>query len=329
MTIKNRMKSFLYQLPKPIIKSFYVIYNQLKYPDMVEQKMSYGSMNGDKVFYVIRPRTDGIEGLMALFLNAVKQINYAIKKGYIPVIDFENYKTQYCDENKKNKNVWEYYFEQISDYSLSEVYQSKKVILSGLSALSKCDSYLDQRMDADSLKKSRYFIKTYIKPSKDTNEFIEKQVSTINPEKTLGLYLRGTDYTKLKPAGHPVQPDVQQAIVKADEVMQRNGLEYVFLVTEDADIYKSIKEYYKERLIIVTYDKFISNYKGKSFLSQDYDVITQLSDSPYQRGMNYLAKIILLSKCKCFVGGNTCGSWAANVFSDGYIESYIFNLGLY
>lgn len=329
MSLKNSSKRILFKLPKPAIDSFYTIYDRVRYPDLTEKRVSFGNLNADKTVYIIRPRTDGIEGLMSLFQNVVKQINYAEKNSYIPVVDFKNYKTQYTDNKQHIKNVWEYYFEQPSYISLEEAYNSKNVVLSGLSGLRKSDSFLDQKMDKESIKKARLFVKEHIRLTNTTTSYVNKEMNSFYPERTLGLYLRGTDYTKLRPAGHPVQPTAEQAIKVAEQMMKKNNLENVFLVTEDDDIYRAVKERFHERLRIVSYDAFIEDYKGDVYLSQDEKMISQLAYTPYQRGLNYLAKLIILSKCKCFVGGNTCGSWAANTFSEGYDDSYIFELGVY
>ena len=69
---------------------------------------------------------------MALLFYVIQQIGYAEKNNYIPVVDFKNYKTQY---NIADENAWECFFEQISNYSLDEVYQSKNVVLSGINAI--------------------------------------------------------------------------------------------------------------------------------------------------------------------------------------------------
>ena len=326
--MKQILKKGLYLLPDAWIKLFYQVYNRVKYPDMVERKMSFGEKNPDKVFYVIRPRTDCVEGLMALFLNVMKQISYAEMQGYIPVVDFENYQTQYSDESCREKNVWLRYFEQVSEFSLQEVYESN-VVLSGLNALSLAPKYLNQQTDAESLKKAQSYISRYIRFSDAVKEMVNNEALQFSFDRTLGLYLRGTDYTKLKPAGHPVQPTVQQAIEVVDRKLKEYNLEKVFLVTEDAEIYQEIAEYYQDRLCIVSYDRYVTGYDGQDFLGKSSLQLNQLADNAYTRGLYYLCKLILLSNCRCFVGGNTCGSWAANCFGDGSVDRYIFDLGMY
>ena len=68
----------------------------------------------------------------------------------------------------------------------------------------------------------------------------------------IGLYLRGTDYTKLKPTGEAAQPTVEEAIERAKQYMENNDKK-VFLVTEDEEVYKKA-----ESLI----DKVIEEYQN-------------------------------------------------------------------
>ena len=162
MNTKNIIKSIIFKFPKGIRNFIYKLYNNIKYPQMSEQKRTFGSKNPDITFYVIRPRTDCIEGLMSLFRNVLKQLSYADSHNYIPVVDFENYKTQYNDETVKNTdNAWEYYFSQPSKYKLSDVYKSKNVILSGINNSMKCSSFLNIN-NADSNILSNRLFKKYL-----------------------------------------------------------------------------------------------------------------------------------------------------------------------
>lgn len=329
MSINNTLKHLLFLCPLPVRKYFYEIYNIVKYPGMAEKKMCGGKYNKGDTVYIIRPRTDGIEGLMALMLNVLKQISYAERKGYVPVVDFQNYRTQYSDQLQEEKNAWEYYFKTVSNLSIEDAYRSADIRLSGLNALSKCDPALDQKFDSESIKIARDFVHRYIRFSDHVIEKVKEEETLFSVRNSIGLYLRGTDYVKLRPAGHPIQPTAQQAIEITDNLLKKYHLKDVFLVTEDEEIYEKVKRHYGEKLHIVSYDSFIIGYSGKAFLSQNTSMLNQLADTPYSRGLNYLCKLILLSHCKCFVGGNTCGSWAACAFSTGYIEQYIFDLGKY
>ena len=90
--------------------------------------LSFGELNKDKVFYIIK-RTPGT-GLFSNVLYVLNHLKIAKKNKYIPFVDMENFITIYNERKKINgtKNAWEYYFKNLSNYKLKEIYQSKKVI---------------------------------------------------------------------------------------------------------------------------------------------------------------------------------------------------------
>ncbi|MFR6384529.1 MAG: hypothetical protein ACLUN4_02090 [Lachnospiraceae bacterium] len=105
------------------------IYYFIARRDILQKKNCYGKSNSDKIIYIVKPDyQDGVEGLLSLIHKQVIYIDYAKKNGYIPFVDWKNYKTQYYDG--KN-NVWNYFFKQPSDIKEEEVYSSKNVYLSG------------------------------------------------------------------------------------------------------------------------------------------------------------------------------------------------------
>jgi len=331
MNIKNYLKHIVFKLPDTFIHIVYALYNYIYYFKYRETKKHFGTLNPNINFYVIRPRPNSVQGLMSIFMETIKQINYSIEKGYIPIIDFQNYTTQYNDLNQKEKNVWEYYFKQISNYKLDEVYKSKNVYLSGLNSIELCPKEFNQNFDKQSMEKVRSIVKRYIVCNDNVNYFVNTQLNEMNIDidKTIGLYLRGTDYTKLKPAGHQKQPTIKEALNQTDIMLDKTKYSNIFLVTEDIEIYKQVKNHYGSKLKSITKDKFISNYSGKDFLINDKDSINQLSISPYERGLIYLSKILILSKCSAIVAGNTSGSWGAFALSNGFKYEYVFNLGKY
>lgn len=331
--VKNFIRKMLFsRMKQKDIDNFYKLYYKLRYPDEMQKKCSFGDKNSDITFYVIRPRTDCTEGLMSLFINVAKNLYFAADMKYIPIIDFKNYNTQYYDVVDGNENAWEFFFTQPSEYKLEEVYSSKNVVLSGLeiqwydNPLCKEERYCD-----DVLSDIHRFLFSQIDFSDEVRNLANLEVKNLNLDcsETLGLYLRGTDYTTLKPSGHPIQPTVEQAENIVDEFLKKYSIKRIFLVTEDGKIFKKIKEKYGSMCAITTYDSFVENYNGKDFLSHN-KCINELDSSPYKRGLHYLTKLLILSKCSYFVGGNTMGSWATMLFAgDNYKDKYIFKLGTY
>lgn len=330
MNVKNEIRKItLSRLSESQIDSLYKIYYCFRYGDEMQKKAKYGEKNADKTFYVIRPRKDCVEGLLSLFWNVVRNVDYAEENNYIPVVDFKNYKTQYTIND--TDNVWGYYFSQPSDYTLEDVYNSKNVILSGL----ETQWYKREKYKACYEQKKLDDFHRHIFGCIDFSDEVKKRLLVeknnlgIDLKNTIGLYLRGTDYIRLKPSGHPVQPTVNQAIDIVDEYMEKYETTNIFLVTEDGEIYDAIKTKYGDKCITPSFDKYIYGYKGNKFISKD-NCINDLAADAYERGMQYLIKMIILSECGYLVGGNTNGMWAVNVFAKKHFKDrFIFDLGMY
>ena len=228
--------------------------------NILQKRMSFGQMNSDRVIYVIKPDyQDGVEGLLSLINKQILYIEYAKKKGYCPYIDWKNYKTQYYDG--KN-NAWEYFFKQPSNLTENEVYKSKKVYLSGWSfktvnpeGLFEADVFTDKRIRG----KSSEMLCEHIHFSDEVLSIVNKEATSLNISECIGVYIRGTDYVKLKPSGEYVQPSVDQMKCKIHEFENKYNAP-IFLVTEDGDIFDNLKKEFGDIIRIVSFDTFIRNY---------------------------------------------------------------------
>ena len=92
---------------------------------------NFGSKNKNKVFYVIR-RSPGA-GMFSNVNYVINHLKICDQYNFIPVVDMENFTTIYNEREKINNtyNAWEYYFEKLNKYTLSEVYNSQNVIITG------------------------------------------------------------------------------------------------------------------------------------------------------------------------------------------------------
>lgn len=294
--------------------------------DILQKKKCYGKENENKTVYVIKPDyQDGVEGLLSLIHKQVLYIDYAKQNGYIPYVDWKNYKTQYYDG--KN-NVWSYFFKQPSDISEKEVYSSKNVYLSGWTftdinplGLFEANIFFDKEIE----KKSYNILNSNLRFCDEILNTVEKEAQNIDIDNCIGVYVRGTDYIRLKPSGEYIQPDVKQVEEKIIKFINKYNAP-IFLVTEDGEIYDSLVNIFGASIRIVSYDSFIRNYDGKDVLSKS----NVLDENKKLRGQRYLVKMILLSRCKYLISSITQGSKFSYALNGGkYIDEYIFDLGLY
>ena len=323
---KARIKMKLRRHQK-LIQLIRFIYTALNRPQNLQRKVHLGNRKNKTIIYLIRPNSeDGIQGLMSLFIQTMRKIDYAVSKGYIPFIDFKNYKTQYYDGES---NIWEFYFTQPSKLKIDEVYNSKNVILSGVSLIKNEDSTLFKKTiftDKNMCLRCNRLIFTNISFSLEVDLIVKKYYHLLHIETCIGFYIRGTDYTKLKPSGEHIQPDIEVMIGKLHEFIIKYPKSKVFLVTEDFENYKKLYDEFGDLIQITDFDVFIENYSGTDFLSNS----NILDKNTKKRGMDYLVKIILLSKCKYLISSITMGSIAAYAMNGNkYADSYIYDLGFY
>lgn len=291
-----------------------------------EKKVSYGSENGDRTFFVIR-RATCKAGLFSLVMTNMGLVRYALSKGYIPVIDMQFNQNTYLEPEEVGKrNSWEYYFEQPCGYTMEEVLCSKNVILSN--GLITADNVYPTFSIISSRKEFEQWHSFFQKYLRIKSEIAVEAESIKNNlfhgEKVLGVLCRGTDYTEQRPKNHPVQPDIDEMIMKAEQVLQEYDCKYIYLATEDERAYRRFRTFFNDKLK-VTDAKRCENVGDTNINDITYD----RENDRYLRGKEYLINIILLAGCNCLVAGSAGGTYAAMLMADKYEYSFIYDLGMY
>lgn len=290
-----------------------------------EHKKSYGSENGDKVFYVVR-RAEAKVGLFSLVLTSLGQIQHAVEKGYIPVVDMHNYDKFYRGSNVETSNMWEYYFEQPCGYSMEKICKSKNVVL-GNGIISDSLRYPgdDLAYDDEKLSYWKAIARKYLILKKEIAiEADNLAKEMFGKDKMLGVLARGTDYINAKPLNHPIQPMPEQLMEKIDHVLDERKCDRIYLATEDKIFFERFKSRYGDKIIAMNVERHIS--KGNENIN---DLRRAQHKDDYTMAREYLINILLLSKCNCLVAGNTSGSIGALLLNKEYEYKYIFNLGVY
>lgn len=287
--------------------------------DKRQQHKSFGSLNPSVKFCVLRSDTMD-QGLLSLYLGNIERIISWRQAGFIPVIDWENYSTQYNVDFPVNgsRNAWEYYFEQPCDYSLQEVYNSSDVTLSGWKFFQHYGFRRKETIQLDFSMLQAAPVKKYVM------DIAREKVNADGISSMIGVLARGTDYIKLRPAGHTVAPDPEMISAKIDEALADFGSRRIFLATEDENMYSFFREKYGE-LIYTTDNNLIRNYSGRDYVANSVD-----AKNKYKFGLDYLVKMICLSECMCLIASDTSGSKFAHLMNNGrYSREYIFRLGTY
>lgn len=294
--------------------------------DILQKKVSYGEKNQEKTIYVVKPDyQDGVEGLLSLIYKQVFYIDLARKKGFVPYVDWKNFDTQYFDGIH---NAWDFFFEQPSKLTEMDVYESKNVYLSGwtfknINPLGLLESEIF--FDSVIKEKSHQLLINNLTFNDEVLKLATEETQKLDVENCIGVYVRGTDYVKLRPSGEFAQPDVNQVKQQVADFIEKHKAP-IFLVTEDGEIYDELVNAFGDIVRTVSFDTFIRNYDGKDVLSKS----NVLEDDKKKRGQKYLVKMILLAKCRYLVSSITQGSKFSYALKSGkYDDEFIFDLGLY
>ena len=295
--------------PKTILD--YSLKNKnLQYYNSITYK-SFGSLNKNKFFYIIRRNpTAGFFSNITFVLNHLKICDGI---GFIPIVDMENYPTLHNEVKpiKKNRNSWDYYFKRLNNYSLKKVYKSKNVFLSS--------EKFEKNMALSITEKeiSKYLIKIKIKNHihLKVNKFIQKNFN--KKQKILGVHFRGSTYKTAR--GHAFPSTINLMIKKIDNLLKKHNYDKIFLVTEEQKYLDILKKTYKEK--IVYYDSF-RMYNLDSFK------IFPRKNHRYLLGEEILIETLILSKCQglTFVKSNVIS--AAIAFSKDKIKLHEIFFGL-
>ena len=304
-------KIIVLQSPETLFKDSN--YNELDESDEPNFKIeSFGENNSDKTFYVIK-RTPGT----GFFSNLTFILNHLLiseKHGYIPIIDMENYKTIYNEKTKiKNTlNAWEYYFEKLNKFELSDVYKSKNVIITNNKFYR---NFYYNFLENEKLKE--FFIKK-IKIKKNLIEIYKRISSNFSNKKTLGIHFRGTSYKRTP--GHPFPPTKSQILISVNKIIEKEKIEKIFLATEEQDYLDFFKKKFPDNLI----------YIGSSYRSNKNDAfkIYPRNRHRYKLGREILLESMLLSKCDIFLYSNSNVSKAVIGFNfNSHQKRYEMNNG--
>jgi hypothetical protein len=246
---------------------------------------SFGKKNPKKIFYVIK-RTPGA-GLFSNVIYVLNHILIARKHGFIPFVDFQNFNTIYNEKKKIGSyNSWEYYFKQLSNYKIKDIYNSKKVIITNNNFTFDNEYYhkIQNTNICDIADDSLKIKKIYIK---EAQNFSKKYFKG----KILGIHYRGTSYKTS--ANHPFPATKKQIIFACNKLMEKYKYDKIFLCTEDLSIFNTLVNEFKNKIIFLK-DAYRS-------YSDDAFKIYPRKKHRYRLGKEILVESLLLSKCDGFL----------------------------
>lgn len=289
--IKNYIYKKIYRMitDKPVLNKLKKKFNFVNHEPTYFYKR-FGNKNIDKLFYVIKIYEKNKEG-GGLFSNLqfiLRHLIIAENLKAIPIIDLENFYNRYNEKNAVfgTKNSWLYYFEPVSKYTLSEVYQSQNVLITnGFFSKNMKKNY---HSDKNLIRIFKKYIKIKKKFFKSANYFEKKNFLN---KKVLGVHLRGTD--RKTTTNHPFPPTIAQMYQLVDCAISKYKFNKIFLIT-DQEKYLKLFQIKYGNLLCFRKETFRSNQ------SKIFDLKVR-KNHRYEIGRDNIEEMLILSKLKYLV----------------------------
>lgn len=294
----------------------------------MSQEVHFGDKNPDRLIALIKSPLafEGLAGTLRYVLNKAAAIeesgfgaDMAVDLGIL------------SDENQffpgSGENVWEAYFEPLSEVSVTDAYESAHVVCS-MEAMKTVNPWLWKQDASSDYEK---LVSKYLRFNARTREYLEKQYRETIPAhagKLLGVVGRGSDYNMTLPKGYkgelmrPLSPE--EILKKTMDLVERDGYEYVFLATEDQvvfDLY--MKSPVKDKVLYVPQERITySEHDQTAYLADIYK--EQEGRDGYSESLRYLGIINILSRCDALISTTMCGAakiaWGLNQGRYTYID---------
>lgn len=287
-----------------------------------------GDFPGKTIFIV---RRGGNAGLFSYFLTALSGMKYAFDRGWVPVIDMQTLPNIYLDPNEVGvKNAWEYYFEQPCGLSLKDVENACDVVITkdfdwpdlppaDIDFLKKRDGRLSYWQDI-----ANKYIKIKPHVEKQVNDYVEN-VFQDSTDKILGVFIRGSDYLRLHPLNHTVQPTKERAVSDTIRLIGEYGFSKVFLVTEDKLVQTAFQNHLGEHLVLK--EQNLVEYTGRYI--GDCRPQLERKHERYLSGLDYLVNVLILCRCRFLLASRASGSVGAAILCNQPQTRWYYDLGVY
>lgn len=267
-----------------------------------------------KKYYIIRRPPLGA-GFFSNYFWVLGHVVFAKKLGYIPVVDMENYKTLYSEEESVEgvNNAWNYYFEDVDGISLKEAYDSNRYVLGREKYLTKyAEKYSDENYRYPTEKMIDYYkpyIQKYMRIRADLRQKFEQEWTETVKEagRSVGIHIRGTDMKN--DLGHPMPADVESYAEYAKELISGDdSIRHIYLATDEVDILEKFQKLLADENVEIHFQdafRVADTKESKKVGIHETEVKNKRKQHHYLMGVEVLRDAYFLSKCDYLICGHS------------------------
>ena len=294
------------------------------------------------MFYVIKSNADKW-GALTTWVMLMPHVDYAYKKGFIPIFDLKNLTTpsSLLDyEDVGNVNAWDLYFKQPQlEYPLQEIMESKNVILPGQGVprfVWKRDIINANLPLCDEDFHFWHQLYEYCPFSNDIIDYAEKIKNSLFPknQKILAVSYRRSfewcHYVRLDfvPEGsHLIRGTLDDILKEIDSKLNEYDYKYFFFTSDDRESYIAVKEKFGNKCLFT--ERPVAHFFEKGRPLPKDDVCSRIIEfgkrkkDVYLRSKEYLADVYLLSQCDSFLSCGSSADFMAYLINNKKFEHFV------
>ena len=246
-------------------------------------------------------------------------ILYALYRGYIPIVNVSG---------TNSGNIWESFF--LQPFGNVDLCNISYTICERDYAEFRPKVTLGFHTNKKEFEFWSFFIKKVVILNDTTKDYIQNELNIVELSRnSLGVLIRGTDYTSTKPSGHPVQPTVKELIERIKLYYLKYQYDTIYVATEEQRLFKAIQNQFGDKIVKENKRQYYDEIYYKQDCFGISDVHFDREHDDYYKGLEYLSSLVIMSKCQDIIAGNCGGTVFALLYSDGYRNEVIFNKGVY
>ena len=280
-----------------------------------------GDKNPGQLIYIAQ--TMGCDGLFAELRFLLHEFYFCDLFGFTPVALIPP-ESCYSEKHPVNgtDNVFEYYFDPVSDVPLADARQSSAVVEHNFYQRMYIQKVFDMR--SGYLPSEAYLDKMAELTAKylHLNSVVAPQIadavhSIIGGRKTLGVHVRGADF-KRHYRNHPNMVTTAEYLAAADAALRAHSFERIFLATDDMDALTAFQEKFGEK---VHFYVDVIRTAGDETVMRSQDT---RENHHYRLGLEVLRDMYTLSACDGIVAGLSNVSLFADIAKRSRGEAFTF-----
>lgn len=281
--------------------------------------------------FLIRRQPPGA-GLFSNMNHVLQGIVRSRELGLRPVVDMQNYWTWYSNPKVflNTLNSWEYFFRPMSDLKIIDISEDLGLVLSKGNRILGNHWLASRGLEFVNDRAKIEFLHNIWVQEIHFNDFVCKILDAVkesiswDPDLSLGVSYRGTEYIEVKPPGHAIQPTENDYLTYLFGEHHWKTFRKIFLSSEDSVFRRKIVEF--------DHWDIYPDFRNSQWFHKTVEQFSECEDldSTFVHTLGYLIEIVLLSECNSLIASVANGSAAALIMNGNrYKNIHIFDLGVY